>query len=657
MKSKNDQSKNNKNQQDECEDDKYKSKIISLHEYEDDDEESEISEIISDNKNSEDSDSESIDEERITLGQIEKITRKERNNNINIEGKSKFLNKKSFLNHEPIIYDEKKGKILESFCGTPEELNIFLVNCQPQKLSYEDFSPSFINNSNSISFDPNLWMQANKIKQRIINIEDLSIYCQNKIPKKNYIKNNFKNINIKKEKIKEEKNENIEIKDNINIEKIEKLKKLCSIDKKNIKLYKNYVELHKIISCKILSIEQKNWLNNLFNEINNIDIKDIIIEKDKNGKDNKLEIVFDLDNTCIFSFLSNSDVLLVQSKKNIFPQKEVKLISFHYNNKVLYSALIIRKGLKEFIKYIQPLCNFHISTLGAENYGKEILNILSDYFQIKFINYKGRLYDNELIKNISDLYIEKGKTIIFDDNIKAWDNGKGDYENVIISKYFFDEECVMINTIDKNIQNDPIYNIDLFLNSYRIFFYNKFKDNNNIDWKDQQFMEHPNVPFYQFKSNNDYNYNKCFTAEYLNSEKLQFIYMKNVVKQLYILRFIYDIDISLGIKLIRISILNNMKFDLKYLTFDQKAILTEIVRICGGIIYENNYKVNNERIYLVASKRLYNLKEKKEEIKNDLEKYPYYFLINEKFILDSYYFMTNLKDFINDPEYTFNEDE
>ena len=294
------------------------------------------------------------------------------------------------------------------------------------------------------------------------------------------------------------------------------------------------------------------------------------------------------------------------------------------------------------------MCNFHISTLGAENYGREILNILSDYIQIKFINYKGRIY----------YYIEKDKTIIFDDNIKVWDNNKKDYENVIISKFFFDEECAMINTSDKNIINDPMYKIDLFLNSYKLFIYNQLRDNNNnIDWKDQQIVDQPNVPFYQFKSNNDCNFNKCFTAEYLNSKKLQFIYMKNVVKQLYYLRFIYDINISLGIKLIRMTTLNNMKFDLKYLTISQKKILSDIVKICGGIFFDNNYRINNETIYLVASKRLYALKEKKEEIKNDLANFPYYILINGIFILDSYYFMTNLRDIINDPEYTFNEDD
>ena len=41
----------------------------------------------------------------------------------------------------------------------------------------------------------------------------------------------------------------------------------------------------------------------------------------------------------------------------------------------LYTALIIRKGLKEFLNYVSPLCNFHISTLGAASYGNEVKDV------------------------------------------------------------------------------------------------------------------------------------------------------------------------------------------------------------------------------------------------------------------------------------------
>ena len=128
--------------------------------------------------------------------------------------------------------------------------------------------------------------------------------------------------------------------------------------------------------------------------------------------------------------------------------------------------------------------------------------------------------------------------------------------------------------------------------------------------------------------------------------------MKNVIKVIYCMKFIYDIDIPTSIKLIRNCTLANLKFDLRYLSYDQKNILIDMVKACGGIIFEKEKekKDYDEKIYLVASKMLYELK--KDEIKKELEENSFYILINEKYILDTYYFMTNLIDEINDPEYT-----
>ena len=605
------------------------------------------------------SDNDSIDEERISLQQIEKIVQKARNKKGKIGGKSLLQRKTIRVDNGLITYDAEKGKILQTFSASPEELNEFLIHCQMRKISLEDFSSSIVNNSNSISFDPNEWMKSNQIKQRVLNVEDLSIICSKskKKSEKNSKKTNNNNNNLSENDIEKEIEKKInEEKNEEDIGKKEKEKKLSPILLNNKELYDNYLKLKSIISCEELSIEQKLWINNLIQEISNIDIDTINVEKNEEGKDNKLEVVFDLDNTCIFSFLSHSDILLVQSKKNIFPKKEVKMISFFFNNKVLYAVLIIRKGLKEFINYVKPLCNFHISTLGAENYGNEIKDILSEYSGVEFIRYKGRLYFNEYSKNISDLYISREKTVIFDDNIKVWQNQTRDIENVINTKFFYDEECASLNAVDDNNKSDTIfYEIDLFLKSYRCLFYCKIKENKNknTDWKVQQLAESSSIPFYQFKSCQDYNYNKCFTAEYLNSTKFQFIYMKNVIKVIYYLKFIYDIDIPLAIKLIRISTLNNMKFDLKYLSYDQKCVLTDLVKVCGGIVYEKDYRLDDEKVYLVASKRIYEYK--KDDITKDLLLNPFYILINERFILDTYYFMTNIKDNINDPEYSFDE--
>ena len=620
--------------EEEYEDWNYSSKIMDLQE-------DSIGEEESKNNSDDEDDSKeeeySLDEERISLQQIEKIIQKRKFK----ENRKSLLAKKIKRDNMGVItYNEKEGKIEQEFCSSLEELNEFLVHCQIRRISFEEFSPSFINNS--IPFDPDQWMKSNKISERIINFEDLSIYCQNNIEKKEKIPENSINNNNSKSLIKEREQA-----------KEVKIKKLNPILLNNKELMDNYNKLQNIIASSVISIEKKMWVNNLIKEISRMDINQIKVEKDEEGKENKLEIVFDLDNTCIFSFCSNADLLYVQKKKNIFPSKQAKMISFYFGNKVLYNVLIIRKGIKEFINYVNPLCNFHISTLGAENYGNEIKEILKEYSGVEFIRYKGRLYENENIKNISDLYINREKTIIFDDNIKVWENKTKDHENVINTKFFFDEECASLSAIYQIKKNDGIfYEIEAFLKSYRTLVYSKIKESKNIDWKQQFIIEYPKSPFYQFKTYKDYDYNKCFTSEYLSSKRYQFIYMKNVIKVIYCMKFIYDIDIPTSIKLIRNCTLNNLKFDLRYLSYDQKNILIDMVKACGGIIFEKEKekKDYDEKIYLVASKILFELK--KDEIKKELEENSFYILINEKYILDTYYFMTNLIDEINDPEYT-----
>ena len=643
---------------------KYNHKNISLKEENSDDEESE-DEIKNLNK-SENEDKNSMsdlyDGEFVSLEQIDRFVENERKNEKGLRGR--LLNRKNLLEKKDIIFDAKQGGIIDSFSPSIDELDIFLMHCQVQKISLDSFAhiPNDDNND-SIAFDPNEWMKTNKMEKRIINMEDLSLYCNEKTSNSNQTEYNGLNIR-KNTKIKENKKEAHKKEKGDTIEMKEEKSQIKKEINENIPIFKdrkfkdNYRELQKIISSEFLTISQKKWLTNFLNEINEIDINEILIKNEKKVYE-KLELVFDLDNTCVFSFLTHPNYSLVKSKQNIYSDKNVKMISFNYENKVLYSMLIIRKGLKEFVEYIKPFCNFHISTLGAETYGNEIKNILSEYCKINFERFKGRIYKYEYEKNISDLYIERRNTIIIDDNMCVWCNQEKDNENVIISKYFFDEECAINNEnpINKEKVNneEQINNINIFLTAYRGFNYNKILDN-NIDWRKQEIMEYKNIPFYQFKNNedsNNLNYNKCFTAEYLNSEKFQFIYMKNVIKQIYCLKFIYNIDIPLAIKLIRIGTLTNIIFHLKYLSTEQRIILTDIVKVCGGIILEKDYKISNEKVYLVASKNIFDFN--KEKIKADLKINPFFILINERFILDTYYFMTNITENINDPEYKFDE--
>ncbi len=196
---------NKPSKENEDEEGKCKSKMMCLQEDDDgEDEDSFNKDSLSSksddrerdsNKEDVESITDSIDEERLTLGQINKLAEKQKKNNESKALKSLFISHKRKPDNRAIIYDENKGTILNTFCGSVEELNEFLLHCQIQKISYDDLSIPQLNNSSSISFDPNEWMKSNKIKQRTLSYEELSVYCYDKIKKK---KNNKKNEETKK---------------------------------------------------------------------------------------------------------------------------------------------------------------------------------------------------------------------------------------------------------------------------------------------------------------------------------------------------------------------------------------------------------------------------------------------------------------------------
>jgi len=223
------------------------------------DNEEESNEETNSNKSKDSDESESLDEERLSLRQIEKI----------IERKKKKEAKKSLLRNKTlrddicrITYDEKKGKILDVFYQSAEELNTFLVTCEIKKVNLEEITPSSIDKS--VTFDPNEWMKSNKINERLLNFEDLSVYCKKNIKnkKKKKIEDNPKpSNNVKKEEkskeeyIKKEKLNQYLFKDNCYIE--------------------SYNELRQILSREMLTVDQKIWANIFIKELNEIDIDSV----------------------------------------------------------------------------------------------------------------------------------------------------------------------------------------------------------------------------------------------------------------------------------------------------------------------------------------------------------------------------------------------
>ena len=172
--------------------------------------------LESKSENEEESLSDSISEERMNLIDIIKIQQKieQKKKKRKEEGKNKhekhLLGKKRLLDGEPIIYNEKNMKIVNSFNFSEEELNAFLINCHGQISTLDDFSKDLVKESNLIVFNPNEWMESIKINFRTISMEDLSNYYSTKINEES--NNNDSYQNIKKEEEKEEEKE-IELKE------------------------------------------------------------------------------------------------------------------------------------------------------------------------------------------------------------------------------------------------------------------------------------------------------------------------------------------------------------------------------------------------------------------------------------------------------------
>jgi hypothetical protein len=366
-------------------------------------------------------------------------------------------------------------------------------------------------------------------------------------------------------------------------------------------------------------------------------------------KKDKLDIVFDLDNTCIFGLMVKPET--IKELKEQFPQKNLKSFSFSFQNKTLISGLIIRNGLLNFLEFANKFCNFYISTLGVEAYGIQIMRILEELNKnLKFQKFVGRKNENERKKFIKDINLDKKKTLIFDDKPSVWVE---DYLNVILSKKFSDKECEKY--LPKNIgsNNDDLLR---FLYNYYPFYYYKSEKNNfeQIEWRKQKLMGDRMPPFYKFVNINDTINNNCFSGEYLESTKYQFNYMKDVIKLIYYFVFYYDIPVQNALKLIRYNIFYNRYFSLKYYK-GEKTTLKEIILNCGGQIIETNKESeNNKIIFYICRKDDYSFL--KEKIEKELMCHKESKVVTDRYILDSFFFMTNLENEIDDPDYFFDND-
>ena len=573
----------------------------------------------SSSSNDENNDSFDIDKEQLTLIDVNKKLSEKRSKK---EQNSLFLKlKRKKPENTMIIYNSFSKEILNVFCPTKEEMEEFLEKCKVEEININEFKNNEFIEDNI--FNPKMFMQKNKINKSYLSWEDLEF--------NNEENEDFNNSDKYKIPLIEPEISNISKNENNDTTVIP------NDPKKTIK---------NILKTDILGDAQKEWLNNHIKEISKMHSNSVLL----NGK--KLEVIFDIDNTLIFNFIQSYDKKSFEDFMENYQENDLNYLSFSHDKKKVYSAYIIRQGVEEFIEYTKKFCNFNINTLAVKNYATKIIKNLEKNFKIKFQRKVMRTpKENKNEKSIDEFEcddINYNNALIFDDNILKWEN---DFGNVITSKFFFDKNAG-INFTESNSKSSN-NNLTFILNSHKKFFYHYFYNNKNKSkWKEQNIGAIKTCPFFRFKEKDEHFFFDIYNAEYFNSNKKQFIYMKDIVKIIYYMVYHDKIPLNETLLLIRLNVLYKKYFYLKYVNKQRINILSGIINICGGEIIEPDESIEfkiKKKIFLVCSFEIY--EKERNNILNEVNENSNYLLVNEKFVLDCYYFMTDLADEYQNKEY------
>ena len=125
--------------------------------------------------------------------------------------------------------------------------------------------------------------------------------------------------------------------------------------------------------------------------------------------------------------------------------------------------------------------------------------------------------------------------------------------------------------------------------------------------------------------------------------------MKEVIKIIYFFVFYYNIHVPDIIKFIRYNIFYKNYFNLKFYKSVRKDILIDTIEACGGEIFKKGNNNQDYKLFFVCRKDDYS--KLRDAIEKELLLYEDALVVSDKYIADSFYFMTNLEEELNDPEY------
>ena len=105
-----------------------------------------------------------------------------------------------------------------------------------------------------------------------------------------------------------------------------------------------------------------------------------------------------------------------------------------------------------------------------------------------------------------------------------------------------------------------------------------------------------------------------------------------------------------ALKIIRYNIFYNSCFNLDFYVKKGKEILSEIIKNCGGVILVNKYQYKKDmKLYFVCFCDDYG--KYKEEINKEKIWMENAKVVSDKYIINSFYFMTNLENELNNHQY------
>ncbi len=214
------------------------------------------------------------------------------------------------------------------------------------------------------------------------------------------------------------------------------------------------------------------------------------LEQLENISKYKINLVLDLDNTIIYTYIFNCETQQDLIKKFMNKNDKRLLISFDYNG--YYYFVFERSYLDYFIMFISVYFDIYIYTNGQKNYHDIVVNKLKEkYPMFQIINsvYKTS-YDDSNLKNLENLEFvdSNGKiifdyelnTIIIDDRKDVW---VFDLLNLISIPPFYDieiEDDDLLFTVDmlnmlnieynKIIRKNRKFSIQVLLHKLKSFY-------------------------------------------------------------------------------------------------------------------------------------------------------------------------------------------